>query len=290
MSEVERQLRILETLERNPETTQASLAAQLGMAVGSVNWYLKRLIRKGYVKATKMERRRLKYFVTPQGLALKARLTAQYMEASLRAFRELRKAAQETLTQVRQRGHTAVRADGRGEAMEIFRLTCLEAGVRIEKDLSIPLPSVQAAGMSFVVEWPGQTGQSGENMATIDPKAASQHYYEREARRRAQREAERQEWLQRVREAASRLAAHYPGVRRVYLYGSLIQPGRFRPDSDIDVAVECDTVETESAFWRALELELGRDVDVRPLTDVIAEAAMRGGEEIYGRQDSHPGT
>ena len=70
MSEVERELRILETLEHNPETTQANLAAQLGVAVGSVNWYLKRLIHKGYVKATKMERRRLKYFVTPQGLAM----------------------------------------------------------------------------------------------------------------------------------------------------------------------------------------------------------------------------
>ncbi|MBN1978740.1 MAG: winged helix-turn-helix transcriptional regulator, partial [Anaerolineae bacterium] len=66
MSETERQLRILEVLEQNPETTQATLAAQLGVAVGSINWYLKRLIRKGYVKATKMERRRLKYFVTPQ--------------------------------------------------------------------------------------------------------------------------------------------------------------------------------------------------------------------------------
>ena len=65
MSDVERQLRILEALERNPETTQASLAAQLSVAVGSVNWYLKRLVRKGYVKVTRMERRRLKYCVTP---------------------------------------------------------------------------------------------------------------------------------------------------------------------------------------------------------------------------------
>jgi DNA-binding IclR family transcriptional regulator len=41
MSDVERQLHILEALERNPETTQACLAAQLSVAVGSVNWYLK---------------------------------------------------------------------------------------------------------------------------------------------------------------------------------------------------------------------------------------------------------
>jgi len=152
MPEIERQLRILEALERDPNTTQARLAAQLGVAVGSVNWYLKRLIRKGYVKAKRMERRRLKYLVTPQGLALKARLTSQYMEASLRVYRELRQAARETLAQVHSRGYTAVKVDGKDEAMEIFRLTCLEEGVAVEKASS--LPEVRAEGMGFVVEWP----------------------------------------------------------------------------------------------------------------------------------------
>jgi DNA-binding MarR family transcriptional regulator len=154
MSEVERELRILEALEHNPETTQAGLSAQLGVAVGSVNWYLKRLIRKGYVKATKMERHRLKYFVTPQGLALKARLTSEYMEVSLRVYRELRQAAREALAQVRSEGYIAVKADGKGETMEIFRLTCLEEGVGVEKNPASPLPDVRAEGTRFVVEWP----------------------------------------------------------------------------------------------------------------------------------------
>ncbi|MFN2169479.1 MAG: winged helix-turn-helix transcriptional regulator, partial [Anaerolineae bacterium] len=63
-SDLER--RLLEALEENPDTTQATLAAQLGVAVGSVNWVLKRLVRKGYVKVTHLQRRKLKYFVTPQ--------------------------------------------------------------------------------------------------------------------------------------------------------------------------------------------------------------------------------
>ena len=154
MSEVERELRILEALERNPETTQAGLASQLGVAVGSINWYLKRLIRKGYVKATKMQRRRLKYFVTPQGLALKTRLTSQYMEASLRVFRELRQAASETLAQVRGEGYTAIQAADRNEAMEIFRLTCLEQDIEIERDPTLPVPKVRAEGTGFIIEWP----------------------------------------------------------------------------------------------------------------------------------------
>lgn len=155
-SRVEQDLRILEHIERNPDVTQADLAARLGVAVGSVNWYLKRLINKGYIKVRQMQRRRLKYFVTPQGLALKAKLTSQYMEVSLRVYRELRQAARETLAQVHGKGYTAVKADGKDEAMEIFRLTCLEDGVAVEKSPSSPLPEVRAEGTGFVVGWPEQ--------------------------------------------------------------------------------------------------------------------------------------
>lgn len=154
MSKVEHQLRILEALEQDPDTTQANLATQLGVAVGTINWYLKRLVKKGYVKSKQMERRRLKYFVTPQGLALKARLTKEYMQASLRVYRELRQAAKETLALVREGDYAAVQTNGRNEAMEIFQLTCLEEGFSVETDSSLPLPEVKAEGTSFVVMWP----------------------------------------------------------------------------------------------------------------------------------------
>lgn len=121
----------------------------------------------------------------------------------------------------------------------------------------------------------------------VDLRAAREYYYEREAHRRAQREAKRQQWLQRVREAVASCAARYPDIRRVYLYGSLVKPGRFRADSDIDIAIECDSLETESSFWRALERELQRDVDVRPLAGPIVEAVANDGEQVYERQDTH---
>lgn len=114
-------------------------------------------------------------------------------------------------------------------------------------------------------------------------KAARQYHQAREARRRAEREAERQQWLQRSREAISRLAGQYPAVRRVCLFGSLLQPGRFRPDSDIDVALECDSLEVESFFWRDLERELERTVDLRPLAGVLVEVVAREGDQVYER-------
>ena len=44
------------------------------MAVGTVNWHLKRLIEKGYVKVSRAERKKLRYIITPEGIALRARL------------------------------------------------------------------------------------------------------------------------------------------------------------------------------------------------------------------------
>jgi DNA-binding MarR family transcriptional regulator len=158
MSTLDIQRRLLEAIEQNPDTTQASLAAQLGVAVGSVNWYLKRLIRKGYVKVTHLQRRKLRYFVTPQGLALKARLTSQYLEASLRVYRELRQAAREALVEVKASGHKAVHLDGEDEVAEIFRLTCLEQGVKVITALADGVPMVCVQGAGFVVHWPEEQG------------------------------------------------------------------------------------------------------------------------------------
>lgn len=107
-------------------------------------------------------------------------------------------------------------------------------------------------------------------------------HLQRHERRREAREANRLDWLQRASAAITVVAPQIPGLKRAILYGSITQPGRFGPRSDIDIAVVCGSVEAESAFWRALEDVLRRDVDVRPMTGVIAEAATRRGVLVYG--------
>ena len=109
-------------------------------------------------------------------------------------------------------------------------------------------------------------------------EAARQYYHIRKAQRYEQRERLRLHWLQRVRATVARLAPRYPGVRRVILFGSLIKPGRFHQDSDIDIMVDCDSPETESVLWRALERELQHDLDVRPLTGQLANVAAEEGK------------
>lgn len=153
MPDSDHELHILEEIERNPDVTQADLAAQLGVAVGSVNWYIKRLITKGYVKVTHLQRRKLHYFLTPSGLALKVKLTRGYMNASLRVYRELRQAAQQALAEVCRAGYTTVYVEGDDEAAEILRLTCMEQNVPIAKNPR-RAPVLRTDGTGFVVQWP----------------------------------------------------------------------------------------------------------------------------------------
>jgi len=141
------ELRILEQLERNPELTQASLAARLGVAVGTVNWYLKRLVAKGYVKAKRIDRRRLRYVVTRQGISLRSRLTVAYLRQSMQLYRETRAQARRMLEEVRQAGHSSVCIDGDGEIAEICRLTGLEQGVAVvDRPDDFPRPVIVVRG------------------------------------------------------------------------------------------------------------------------------------------------
>ncbi len=124
----ERERILLEEIERDPDTTQLDLAGALGVAVGTVNWHVKRLIAKGYVKVKRAERRKLRYIITPEGISLRARLTVAYVENSMHLYRESRRQARKALQAARQQGFDSIMIDGDGDIADVVRLTCLEQG------------------------------------------------------------------------------------------------------------------------------------------------------------------
>lgn len=152
---VENELSLLEALDGDPETTQADLAAQVGVAVGTVNWYLKRWSAKGYVKIKRIDRWRWRYLLTPQGVARKAVLARKYVEASMTLYRRTRVDAQRILNDVQAAGYDSVRIDGDNEIAEICRLTCLEMGIAV---VDAPTaPCVQLQERRLTVAWPDAT-------------------------------------------------------------------------------------------------------------------------------------
>lgn len=151
----QRELNLLEEIERDPDTTQATLATRLGVAVGTVNWHIKRLIAKGYVKVKRAERRKLKYIITPEGIALRARLTVDYIENSMTLYRRARKQARAALAKVRQQGFDAVVIEGDGDIADVCRLTCIEAGVAVaDADSRDGLPALRIEGTDIELRQP----------------------------------------------------------------------------------------------------------------------------------------
>jgi DNA-binding MarR family transcriptional regulator len=133
-----RELSLLEQIESDPDVNQSVLATQLGVAVGTVNWHLKRLIAKGAVKVSRAERKKLRYIITPEGLALRARLAVDYVERSFSVYRRTRQRVKDYLVKVKQAGFDRVRIAGSGDVADICKLTCIEQGVAVVNDKSVP--------------------------------------------------------------------------------------------------------------------------------------------------------
>ncbi len=156
-----RDLTILEEIAKDPDATQAGLATHLGVAIGTINWHLKRLIAKGYIKARRVERRKLRYIITPEGVSLRAHMTLDYIQNSFRLYRLVRQRVAEQLLQVRQAGYACVRLVGEGDVADICRLTCLEHGVKIIDEAGFPALCVH--DLKVFLDWDGCDERRGLN-------------------------------------------------------------------------------------------------------------------------------
>jgi DNA-binding MarR family transcriptional regulator len=147
-----RELTLLEKIEDDPDVNQAALATQLGVAVGTVNWHLKRLIAKGYVKAKRAERKKLRYIITPEGIALRARLAVDYVEKSFSIYRKTRQRVKDHLAKVQEAGYDRVRILGKGDVVDICRLTCIEQGIEVVTDKDAPALQVDGFKVKLQME------------------------------------------------------------------------------------------------------------------------------------------
>lgn len=132
--QVERDLEILTAIEEGTPLTQRALAQRLGVALGLTNLYVKRLASKGFIKVKEFPRKpyagkRLRYVLTPRGVAEKARLTYEYMGHSLRLFRRTRGNLREAMAQLTHQGIKRIALYGVGDAAELAYLTLREFGI-----------------------------------------------------------------------------------------------------------------------------------------------------------------
>jgi len=126
--EAHRDLKLLEAVEADSRVTQRGLSTQLGIALGLTNIYLKRLVRKGYIKCVNVQSNRITYLLTPHGIAEKLRLTYEFMDYSLHLYGEVRQHLRAVIRECAA-ADRRVAIFGSGEAAELSYLALKEFGL-----------------------------------------------------------------------------------------------------------------------------------------------------------------
>ena len=149
--EVYRDLALLQEIEADPDISQAKLAEELGVAIGTVNWHIKRLVEKGFVKVKRAQRRKLRYLITPEGIALRARLTVDYIQQQFKLFRRVRTRVTNLLTPLEEADQFLIRLVGEGDVADVCRLTCMERHFTLTENPNAPALVVDGIVVKLVM-------------------------------------------------------------------------------------------------------------------------------------------
>jgi EPS-associated MarR family transcriptional regulator len=86
--------RVMRLLEASPDMSQRDLAAHVGISLGSLNYCLKALMEKGFVKLENFQNSKHKfkyvYTLTPAGIAQKVALTGRFLKRKMQEYEALK--------------------------------------------------------------------------------------------------------------------------------------------------------------------------------------------------------
>ncbi|MGO8703703.1 MAG: winged helix-turn-helix transcriptional regulator [Candidatus Brocadiia bacterium] len=138
-------LQILDHVEKTPLLTNRRVASKLDVSVKLAHALVKQLVQKGMLDIRKHHSRRWDYFLTPKGIAEKARLTYEFIDFTMQFYREARRRSSEVLAQARKSGVTRVAFLGASELAEIAYL-----GIQEQKLQLVDVFDDALAGQKFL--------------------------------------------------------------------------------------------------------------------------------------------
>ena len=110
---------ILKTIESDSTVSQRRLSSQMEINVASVNFALKRLVKKGFIRMVGVNPRRIQYFITPEGLREKIQLAYSFFGRNLHFYKEIRSDIESRITKATNGREAEIAIYGVGELSEI---------------------------------------------------------------------------------------------------------------------------------------------------------------------------
>jgi DNA-binding MarR family transcriptional regulator len=145
-----RTLKVLDAVERGDAKSQRALARDMEVALGFANAYIKRCIRKGWIKVRAAPARRYLYYVTPTGFSEKARLTAEYLAGSFNFFRTARNHCDDLIELCVRKRYGRIALIGASDLAEIAVLSGLNSTLQIVAVIDPASNQERLAGVPIV--------------------------------------------------------------------------------------------------------------------------------------------
>jgi predicted ArsR family transcriptional regulator len=116
------QYNILQSLENGEQISQRQLSSQLGINVASINFALKKLTKRGFVKMLGANPRRMQYILTPKGIAEKTQLAYKFFDRNFHFYKAVRKDVEDKIGSIQFNDKKRVALYGVTDLMELAYL------------------------------------------------------------------------------------------------------------------------------------------------------------------------
>ncbi len=172
----ERELLVLEHIERNPAISQRQLARELGVALGVANACVRTLVRKGLVKVRGESNRSITYHLTREGVLRKAALAIEWTNNTINDYAAARSRVRRQLEAIAARGFKRIAVLGADEAAELVALIAPHAGLEVCAIVDVGGRRIADALAGVPVVGPREAAASGVEAAVaaspaVDPGA-----------------------------------------------------------------------------------------------------------------------
>ena len=145
-------LGVLNAVEKNSNITQRDVSKNIGIALGLTNTYLKRCVKKGFIKVQQVPANRYAYYLTPRGFAEKSRLTAEYLSQGFQFFRLVRNQMADIFEICQNRHWYKIAIHGLNEISEIAVLCSRNSKIEIVGIVDRSSSPKEYAGIPVVSE------------------------------------------------------------------------------------------------------------------------------------------
>jgi hypothetical protein len=169
---------LLDAVENGRFRSRRAAAAEIGIAPGLVNAYVKRCVRKGWLKGSNAPVRPYSYYLTPQGASERARLSARYLHSSMHLFRKARTDYAAAFSWAEALGWRRVALVGMLDLTEIASLCALESEIEIVAIVAPDTGRTSVVGIPVIASLHALDGDcDGLPLTQIDASRMSRKQY-----------------------------------------------------------------------------------------------------------------